>query len=96
LALVPGQQVSVRFSGVMSERMVIPQAAVVRRGELTAVYVASKDANAPGFTLRAVRLGADHGATGVEVLAGLAADERVALDPVRAGLAGARASGAAH
>ena len=42
-----------------------------------------------GFVLRAVRLGADHGAEGVEIVAGLAAGERVALDPVRAGLAGA-------
>ncbi|NTV88546.1 MAG: hypothetical protein HGA21_17635, partial [Burkholderiaceae bacterium] len=43
----------------------------------------------------AVRLGPDHGAAGVEVLAGLGPDDRVALDPVRAGLAGARAAGAA-
>jgi hypothetical protein len=40
--------------------------------------------------LKAVRLGADHGAAGVEVLAGLGGAELVALDPVKAGLAGAR------
>jgi hypothetical protein len=44
-----------------------------------------------GFVLRAVRLGADHGDDGVEVVAGLTAGEQVALDPVRAGLAGAQA-----
>jgi len=71
--------------------VVVPSAAVLRRGELTAVYVATPT----GFALKAVRLGPDHGAAGVEVLAGLGPDDRVALDPVRAGLAGARAAGAA-
>ena len=63
----------------------LPQAAVLQRGELTAVYVAAKD----HFVLRAVRLGASVGADAVEVRAGLAAGEAVALDPVRAGLADA-------
>jgi len=85
---VPGQQVRVRFAGGQAQRVVVPAAAVLRRGELTAVYVAGPQ----GFVLKAVRLGADHGAAGVEVLAGLGADDRVALDPVRAGLAGARAA----
>ena len=58
-------------------------------GELTVVYVATPT----GFALKAVRLGPDHGAAGVEVLAGLGPDDRVALDPVRAGLSGARAAG---
>jgi RND family efflux transporter MFP subunit len=85
--LLPGQQVRVRFAGNQAERMVVPGAAVLRRGELTAVYVVS----GKGFALKAVRLGADHGADGVEVVAGLMAGEQVALDPVRAGLAGAQA-----
>ena len=86
--LIPGQQVRVRFVGGQAQRTVVPAQAVLRRGELTAVYVASER----GFVLRAVRLGADHGADGVEIVAGLAAGERVALDPVRAGLAGAHAA----
>ena len=45
-----------------------------------------------GFVLRAVRVGASHGEAGVEVLSGVKAGERVALDPVRAGLAGAQAT----
>lgn len=85
--LLPGQQVRVRFAGSQAERMVVPGAAVLRRGELTAVYVVS----GKGFVLKAVRLGADHGADGVEVVAGLLAGDQVALDPVRAGLAGAQA-----
>lgn len=89
--LLPGQQVRVRFvqsTATEALRLLVPQAAVVRRGELTAVYVAEQT----GFSLRAVRLGVDRGAEGVEVLAGLKAGEVVALDVVRAGMAGARAA----
>ena len=85
--LLPGQQVRVRFAGSQAERMVVPGAAVLRRGELTAVYVVS----GKGFALKAVRLGADHGLDGVEVAAGLLVGDRVAIDPVKAGLAGALA-----
>ncbi|MDO8769768.1 MAG: efflux RND transporter periplasmic adaptor subunit [Burkholderiaceae bacterium] len=85
-SLLPGQQIRVRFTGNQADRMVVPGSAVLRRGELTAVYVAS----GKGFVLKAVRLGAEHGADGVEVAAGLLAGDRVALDPVRAGLAGAQ------
>ena len=64
----------------------VPTAAVLRRGELTAVYVVTGQ----GFALKAVRLGAEHGAEGVEVVAGLIDGDRVALDPVKAGLNGAQ------
>ena len=84
--LLPGQQVSVRFAAGQAQRMVVPSRAVLRRGELTAVYVAS----GKGFVLKAVRLGPDHGADGVEVAVGLTAGDQVALDPVRAGRAGAQ------
>lgn len=86
--LLPGEQVRVRFVGGQAQRMVVPAAAVLRRGELTAVYVAGDK----GFVLRAVRLGADHGAEGIEIVAGLTAGDRVAIDPVKAGLAGAVAA----
>ena len=92
----PGAQVRVRFVGTaaakpQSDRLVVPNAALLRRGELTAVYVvAPKGGDKPeGFALRAVRTGSSHGEAGMEVLAGLKAGDRVALDPVRAGLAGA-------
>jgi RND family efflux transporter MFP subunit len=87
-ALVPGQQVRVRFAlggKPGGERLLVPAAAVVRRGELTAVYVAAGKA----FALRAVRLGADLGAEGIEVLSGLRAGELVAADPLRASQADA-------
>ena len=84
--LLPGASVRVRFSGAAAAagvaRLAVPASAVLRRGELTAVYALQGDR----FVLKAVRLGADRGADGIEVLAGLKAGERVALDPVRAGL----------
>lgn len=89
--LSPGQNVRVRFAGVAlpvpTGRPSVPQSAVLRRGELTAVYVQQ----GTQFVLKAVRLGAPNGDR-VEVLAGLAAGERVAVDAVRAGLAGAVAA----
>ncbi|OIQ75806.1 multidrug resistance protein MdtA precursor [mine drainage metagenome] len=88
--LTPGQQLRVRFAAGQNRRLVIPAAAVLRRGELTAVYVATDK----GFVLKAVRLGADHGSQGIEVLAGLTEADRVALNPVNAGLLGAEAAGA--
>ena len=96
-ALVPGQQVQVRFVSSQAQRLTVPTQAVFRRGELTAVYVVRSaetagTAQAGAFVLRAVRLGAAHGSAGYEVLSGLAGGERVALDPVRAGLSGARAA----
>ena len=89
--LLPGQQIRVRFAAGQAQRLLVPASAVLRRGELTAVYVVSGQ----GFVLKAIRLGADHGAQGVEVLAGLTDSDRVALDPVRAGLAGAQPVGSA-
>lgn len=90
--LLPGQVVRVHFVGAAGAHAAagprplrLPAAAVLRRGELTAVYVA----RGAGFQLRAVRLGRAQG-EGVEVLAGLKDGERVAADAVRAGLAGAR------
>lgn len=88
--MIPGQPARVKFGGAQAQRMVVPQAAVLRRGEITGVYVAS----AQGFALRAVRVGQDHGASGIEVLAGLKAGDAVAVDAIKAGLAGAKAPGA--
>lgn len=83
--LMPGQQTRVRFVGGSAQRMVLPQAAVLRRGELSGVYVVGEK----GFVLKAVRLGATHGDS-VEVLVGLKAGDAVALNAIQAGLAGAQ------
>ena len=92
--LVPGQVTRVHFSGgaaapaaaPTAAALRLPSAAVLRRGELTAVYVAQGET----FALRAVRLGADLGADGVEILAGLKAGDSVAANALAAGLSGAR------
>lgn len=82
---LPGQQTRVRFVGGSAQRMLVPESAVLRRGELTGVYVRSGD----GYALKAVRLGSTH-AGGVEVLAGLKAGDEVAVNAVQAGLSAAR------
>ena len=58
-------------------RVYVPQEAVLRRSELQAVYVVGKDGRP---LLRQVRLGRADGGR-VEVLSGIEAGERVALDP---------------
>ncbi|MBI2307874.1 MAG: efflux RND transporter periplasmic adaptor subunit [Rhodocyclales bacterium] len=81
--VVPGMAARVTFVTGTAEKMTVPAAAVVRRGEVTAVYVAA----AQGPVLRQLRLGEAVSATEIEVLAGLAAGERVLLDPVQAAIA---------
>lgn len=93
-AQVPGRSLKVRFVGAPNdkavERLVVPGSAVLRRGELTAVYVVSEPVQGRAlFVLRAVRLGPSAADGQVTVLTGLRSGERLALDPVRAGLAGA-------
>lgn len=86
--IVPGSFARVHFLAGPSERLTVPAAAVLRRGELTAVYVADGKG---GFALRQLRLGetlaGENGDARIEVLAGLADGESVALDPVQAGIA---------
>jgi RND family efflux transporter MFP subunit len=90
---LPGQAVQVQWQAAVPATPagqaapavpVLPAAAVLQRGELTAVYVVQQQR----FVLRAVRTGATRG-TGIEVLAGLKPGERVAADAVAAGLADA-------
>jgi RND family efflux transporter MFP subunit len=80
--LAPGMFVKVGLIVGQSERMLVPRAAVVQRSEMRGVYVVAPDGR---VSLRQVRLGHARGEQ-VEVLAGLADGERVALDPVAAGL----------
>ena len=58
-------------------RLFVPASAVVRRAEMTGLYVVDAQGRAQ---LRQVRLGRAHGDK-VEVLSGVAGGERVALDP---------------
>jgi RND family efflux transporter MFP subunit len=81
--LLPGQYARAKFVTGRARALAVPQAAVLRRSEVTAVYVLDADGRAQ---LRQVRLGEPAGNGLVEVLAGLKAGERVALEPVRAGI----------
>jgi multidrug efflux system membrane fusion protein len=64
-------------AGAAEARLYVPARAIVRRAELSAVYVMGVDGRA---LLRQVRLGRSIG-DNVEVLAGVSAGERVVLDP---------------
>jgi hypothetical protein len=74
--------VKVAFAIGEAERLLIPTAALVRRSEVTAIYVRGSDGS---VRLRQVRIGNEFGDR-TEVLSGLTANESVALDPVRAGI----------
>lgn len=77
---VPGMFARVWLAGradADASRLSVPAKAVLRRAELTAVYVLAPDGKP---LLRQVRLGRHNGEQ-VEVLSGLGAGERVALDP---------------
>lgn len=81
-ALFPGMFVKTGFVTGERQELVIPKQAVVYRSEVTGVYVLSGEDD---LHFRQVRVG-----RGIDdalvVLSGLAADERVALDPVAAGV----------
>ena len=79
----PGVFARAHFVVGRAPRLMVPREAVLRRSELTAVYVIN-EAGAP--LLRQVRLGTVSDERGIEVLAGLKPGERVALDPVAAGM----------
>jgi len=80
--LYPGVMVKAGFALGGSGTLMVPAATVLRRSEVTAVYVLAED----GWPrLRQVRLGRRVGDQ-FEILAGLAAGERIAADPVAATL----------
>jgi len=82
----PGVFARAHFTVGRAQRLLVPREAVFRRSELTAVYVLDDK----GFPrLRQVRLGTAGDERAVEVLAGLKPGERVALEPVKAGMAAA-------
>lgn len=82
--VVPGMFARVHLVLGNARKLVVPAEAVVRRGEVTAVYVQAADG---GLALRQVRLGEPVADGGIEVLAGLAGGETVVADPVKGGMA---------
>jgi RND family efflux transporter MFP subunit len=79
--LYPGMFVKAGFLVGEAKRLLIPSEAILRRSEVTGVYVVTPT----GIRLRQIRTGQVFDSR-VEVLAGLAEGESVALDPVRAGI----------
>ena len=82
--IYPGMFVRTHFVVGKEKKLLIPVAAVLRRSEVVAVYVMD-DKGQP--RLRQVRLGEATEKGEIEVLAGLTEGERVATDPVKAGMA---------
>jgi RND family efflux transporter MFP subunit len=79
----PGMFARTYFSVGRARKLVVPAASIVKRSEMTGVYVVNEK-NA--VSLRQVRLGEPAGQGDIEILAGLAAGEKIALDPLKAGL----------
>ena len=80
----------VHFVIGQAEKLTVPAVAVLRRGEVAAVYVQMPDGR---LSLRQLRLGDLVGPGEIEVLAGLLAGDKVVTDPVKAGIAQKQNSG---
>lgn len=80
----PGTLVKVAFVSGEDESLLLPAGSVVLRGELTGAYVVDAGGR---ISLRYLRLGTPAFDGRVPVLAGLAAGEKIALDPIAAGIA---------
>ncbi len=82
-ALVPNQLARAHFVTGMDRRLVVPASSVLHRSELKAVYVISKSNKAQ---LRQIRLGKNLANGWIEVLSGVDVGEKIALEPIAAGL----------
>jgi len=81
--VVPGMFARAHFTVGKAQKLTVPPAAVMRRGEVTAVYVLDDKG---GARLRQVRVGEAVSGGELEVLAGINAGERVSLTPAKAGI----------
>ncbi|MBS1130096.1 MAG: Secretion protein HlyD [Proteobacteria bacterium] len=80
---MPGMFARVHFVTGQAEKLTVPAVAVLRRGEVAAVYVQTPDNR---LSLRQLRLGDAVGQGEIEVLAGLASGDKVVTDPVKAAI----------
>lgn len=80
--LYPGMFVKTAFAVGSTESLLVPNQAVVHRGEVSAVYVVAEDR----VSLRQVRIGQRVDDDQLEILAGLEAGEQIALEPIAAGI----------
>jgi RND family efflux transporter MFP subunit len=88
--VVPGMAARVHFVGGHATKLTVPSKAVIRRGEIHAVYVIDGQGTA---RLRQVRVGEAVADGELEVMAGLAAGDKVSLEPVKTGIVLKQASG---
>ena len=79
----PGMYVKTGFIIGMEKLLLVPGSAVVYRSEVTAVYVVDRDGDIRLRQIRSGRALDDE----IVVLSGLTEGERVALDPIAAGVA---------
>lgn len=82
VGMYPGMFVKVALKTGEDSHLVVPASAVAYRSEVAAVYVSDDKGK---VTMRHVRVGRTMGGK-TEILAGLEAGERVAVDPIRAGV----------
>ncbi|HTY04149.1 MAG TPA: efflux RND transporter periplasmic adaptor subunit [Rhodocyclaceae bacterium] len=81
--VIPGMAARAHFLVGSGNKLTVPPKAVLRRGEVTGVYIVDAQ-NVP--RLRQVRLGEMLGNGELEVLAGLANGDKVSLDPIASGI----------
>lgn len=79
----PGMFARVHFVIGQAEKLTVPATAVLRRGEVAAVYVQAGEGR---LSLRQLRLGDTVGQGEIEVLAGLATGDRIVTEPVKAAI----------
>ncbi len=80
--VVPGMAARVHFVIGSAQKLTVPPQAILRRGEISAVYVLKDGKSA----LRQVRLGEPVADGEIEVLSGLVAGDTISLDPVKTGI----------
>jgi len=80
--LYPGMFVKLQLDVKTEKRLMVPKQALVQRGEVTGVYILDKEF----VVFRHVKSGATHEDGRVEIHAGLESDERVAINPIAAGI----------
>ncbi|MGE0387293.1 MAG: efflux RND transporter periplasmic adaptor subunit [Gammaproteobacteria bacterium] len=88
--MFPGTLIKVAFVSGSQQRLLVPPSAVVRRSEVTGVYVVGRNGR---VELRYVSVGTPTEDGRVPVLSGLSAGERIATDIVAAGIAYKRQAG---
>ena len=78
----PGMHTKIGFVTGTAKRLLVPRSAVVKRGEVTALYIKGKH----GIVMRQIRTGREYGDGQIEILSGLSNGETVFLDPHQATL----------